>query len=145
MMRNQSGCPDPTAEKAIRLAEPNQADKSRPLVYICIPQLDDEKRVSEMSKAFCRFAVKQHKTPILPFMFLSTYFGDLNSHEKWQAALEMDKEMLLKCSEIWIMDDGLPTCMVLGLLDPWEVDHPIRYYSSDVIRAAAKNQWKKRK
>ena len=49
MMRNQSGYPDPTAERAInhvmakhskQAKQAKQANNSRPLVYICIPIRD---------------------------------------------------------------------------------------------------------
>ena len=57
MMRNQSGYPDPTAERAInhvmaKQAKPakqaDQADESRPRVCICIPIRDLSDELLEM-------------------------------------------------------------------------------------------------
>ena len=57
MMRNQSGYPDPTAERAInhvmakqakQTKQAKHANKARPLVYICIPIRDLGNELLEM-------------------------------------------------------------------------------------------------
>ena len=140
MMRNQSGYPDPTAEAAINHVMSKQADESRPLVYICIPLNCPYEEGLETAAFVCNQAIKEHKTPVCPFMFLELFYGPLDTEEKRRALYEMDKEYLLNCSEIWVVNESLPPCVCAGFLDPDDIDLPC-----SIVRAFKEKDKKGRK
>ena len=106
MMRTKSGLPDPTADKAIGhvTAELKRAAR-RPLVYICSPYRGDVDHNVEQAKRYCLFAIDQHMTPLATHLLYPQILGEQETKETRELALNMGRQIIRKCRELWWFGD----------------------------------------
>ncbi len=106
MMRNQSGFPDPTADVAIgQIATEQHRAARRPLVYICSPFRGDMAGNIRKARKYCRFAIDEHMTPIATHLLYPQILGVRETKETRELALNMGRQIIRKCRELWWFGD----------------------------------------
>lgn len=73
-------------------------------VFICSPYKGKIEENVKKAREFCRYAWQLGKAPIAPHLYFPQFLND-NSEEERQMGLEVSKELLLKCSELWVFGD----------------------------------------
>ena len=89
----------------------------RPLVYICSPASDDPGQ----TRRFCRFALESGHIPLAPQLLFPQFIEDKD------LILLMSIVLLGKCSELWVMEGGVPELVEVAK----KRRQPIRYFSND--------------
>lgn len=84
------------------------------LIFICSPfHSDDKVRQNinlENAKTYCRLAYGQGYIPIAPHLLFPQFLNDDNKIER-ENGIKMSKQLLLKCSEIWVCGDYITNGM----------------------------------
>ncbi len=102
MLRNQSGYPDPTAERAMGHIEiERRRDSRRPMVYICAPYRGDPEANIEKAKEYCKYAIDQHMTPIATHLLYPPVLGMTETPEIRKIVMYMGKTIIRHCRELW--------------------------------------------
>jgi hypothetical protein len=114
LMRNASGCVDPTAFEALQdIIREERAKRLgyMPLTYICSPFKGDIEQNVQNARRYCAFALTQKALPIAPHLLFPQFLGAEaachaeETEETRELALHMGLILLSKCRELWFFGD----------------------------------------
>ena len=107
LMKNASGCVDPTACEALQEIMRQERAKRlgyMPLTYICSPYKGDIENNVQNARRYCAFALSQGALPIAPHLLLPQFMGE-ETEETRDLALHMGLILLARCRELWFFGD----------------------------------------
>lgn len=85
-------------------------EKSRQLVFICSPYSDKDivKQAVNIANAkeYCRIAYGRGYLPIAPHLFFPQFLNDNDPTER-KIGIGLGKQLLLKCSKLWICGERI--------------------------------------
>jgi len=127
---NGSGCPDPTAFKAMTAVAKSKAPAKpyRPLVYIASPFAGDTESNVGRAQGFCRFAVSKGCIPIAPHLLYPQFMDDSDKAQR-ELGLFFALVLLGKCDELWVFDDKISTGMAAEITKAKKRGMPIKYFN----------------
>ena len=102
----------------------------RPLVYICSPYSGDTEANTARARRFCRFALEHGQIPLAPHLLFPQFVDDDDADER-SLALFMDKVLLGKCDELWVLGDEISRGMKAEIAVAERRNQKIRYFSND--------------
>ena len=105
----------------------------RKVVYICSPYSGDVDKNIKNAYAYCRNVIKNGCIPIAPHLFFPQFLNDDNPEER-ELALSMNKELILRCDEVWVFGDTVSKGMAeeIEFARAWEkIIHHIVYIAED--------------
>lgn len=90
-------------------------------VYICSPYRGDTETNIQNAQNYCRAAVEQGCLPIAPHLFFPQFMDDddLKEHE---SSMNMARELLFMCDEIWVFGKDYPTVGMKQEMN-WAIGH----------------------
>ena len=127
---NGSGCPDPTAYKAMMAVAKSEAPAKpyRPLVYVASPFAGDMEYNVSKARGYCRFAVSNGCIPIAPHLLYPQFMDD-DDKEQRELGLFFALVLLGKCDEIWVFGDKISTGMAAEITKAKKRGMPIKYFN----------------
>ena len=86
---------------------------------------------SNISKAqwYARFVAEQGYLPIAPHIYFTQFLRD-HIQEEREMAMEMNRELLEWCDELWVFGDVISDGMKQEI--EWAQDKPIRYFTEEM-------------
>ncbi len=103
----------------------------KPLIYICAPYSGDIEINIKKASDFARFVYDSGCIPVTPHL-LFPFLNDANEKER-NDALFMDKVLLGKCDEVWVLGEDITK----GMAEELELSHrrrqKVRYFSNDFV------------
>ena len=121
--RNAEFYLDETAHKA--LAAISREENNYPRVYICSPFRGDPIRNTINAIRYCRFALRRHRFPIAPHIWLPRFMDDGNATER-ELALSFGLRLLCGCKEVWVFGDTVSAGMAREIRKAKQRGIPIR-------------------
>jgi hypothetical protein len=96
------------------------------LIYICSPLSGNPENI-EKAKKFCRFVLQSGNIPFAPHVYF-TQFMDNSNPEDRNLALEMNKQFLEVCDELWVFGKELTEGMKI------ELEYFVKVKGEDKVR-----------
>jgi hypothetical protein len=124
-MLNASGCPDPTAYKAIKNIS------YMPIIYICSPYRGDVERNTELARGYSKFAVCKGAIPITPHLVFPQFLDDDNEADR-KHAIRMNLILLDRCEEIWVFGDRISEGMATEIERAKKRNMIIKHFTKDL-------------
>lgn len=106
--------------------------KPRDLVFVCSPlkEYEGHSQFDNITNAinYSRFVFDQGYTPLAPHIIFPQFLDDNNPDERGKA-LEMGRQILRHCAEIWVFGTYISAGMQdeILLAQQWEI--PIKYFN----------------
>ena len=90
-------------------------------VYICSPYRGDTETNIQNAQNYCRAVVELGYLPIAPHLFFPQFMDDddLKEHE---SSMNMARELLFMCDEIWVFGKDYPTVGMKQEMN-WAIGH----------------------
>ena len=85
-------------------------------VYICSPCRGDYENNIQRAKEYSKAATGKGCIPITPHIYLTQFMDDTNPAER-ELALEMGRELVLMCDELWAFGLYCPTAGMAAEID----------------------------
>ncbi len=103
----------------------------KPLVYICAPYSGDLEENIKKARIFARFVYDNDCIPMTPHLMFP--FLDDSSLKERKDAMFMDKVLLGKCDEVWVLSETITKGMAeeLGLSNKRR--QKVRYFNNDFV------------
>jgi len=98
-------------------------------VYVSSPLRGNVK--SNISKAqwYARFVAERGHLPIAPHIYFTQFLRDHIPEER-EMAMEMNRELLEWCDELWVFGEVISDGMKQEI--EWAKDKPIRYFTEEL-------------
>jgi len=129
---NAEGYQDPTACIALNKVATEEAKAAfMPLVYVCSPLRGEVECNVQRAQWYSRQAVKLGYIPITPHIYFTQFMNDESPAER-DKALFMNKVLLGKCHELWVVGETISEGMQLEIKWARWRRMPIRYFSEDM-------------
>ena len=90
-------------------------------VYICSPCRGDTKTNIENARKYCRAVVELGYLPIAPHLFFQQ-FMDYDVLKEHESSMNMARELLFTCDEIWVFGKNYPTVGMKREMN-WAIGH----------------------
>ncbi len=103
----------------------------KPLVYICAPYSGAIETNIKKASEFARFVYDSGCIPVTPHL-LFPFLNDTNEKER-NDALFMDKVLLGKCDEVWVLSRDITKGMKEELEISIRRKQKVRYFSDDFV------------
>ena len=133
LLRNASGCMDPTASAALQdMLQEERAKRLgyMPLIYICSPYKGDVEQNMENARRYCAYALSQGMLPIAPHLLFPQFMGE-ESEETRELALHMGLILLTRCRELWFFGDTVSEGMRREISRARHRNMVIHHFSTD--------------
>lgn len=78
--------------------------RTKPIIYICSPLRGNIERNIKKAIGYSRFAYSQGSIPLAPHLIFTTFLDDEIPEER-RAGMEMGRELLTICDELWVFGD----------------------------------------
>ena len=101
------------------------------LVYISSPYTGDPEANAEKARIYSRMAVLQGFIPVTPHIYFPQFMDDTDPAER-ELPMQMNLQLLLSCSEVWVFGTYLSTGMEREIKEAIEHGIPIRLFSKEV-------------
>ncbi len=108
----------------------------KPLIYICAPYSGDIETNIKKASEFARFVYDSGCIPVTPHL-LFPFLNDADKKER-ENALFMDKVLLGKCDEVWVLSKNITRGMKEELEISIRRKQKIRYFSDDFVEVERK-------
>ena len=102
------------------------------MIFVCSPYRGDIETNTKLARRYCRYAVNKGFIPIAPHLLFPQFMDDNDSEER-KLAIEMNLEILQKCSEIWVFGREITIGMWQETKKAQELDIPVRYISTEEV------------
>ena len=80
--------------------------RTKPIVYICSPLRGNIERNIKKAVGYSRFAYSKGFIPLAPHLIFTTFLDDEIPEER-AAGMEMGKDLLTICDELWAFGDRI--------------------------------------
>ena len=80
--------------------------RTKPIIYICSPLRGNIERNVKKAIGYSRFAYSQGSIPLAPHLIFTTFLDDEIPEER-RAGMEMGRELLTICDELWVFGDRI--------------------------------------
>ncbi len=107
------------------------------LVYISSPLRGDVERNIQKAKDYCAYAASCGVIPLAPHTIFTQYLDDAVPEQREQG-LEMGRDLLWRCNELWIMGDRISSGMQEEIECAKKALIPILYVSEEKVREKIK-------
>lgn len=122
---NKEGYYDPTPHQAVFHMD-KEANRRRPLIYVCSPYAGNVEKNVENARRCCRFAVDAGAIPLAPHLLLPQFLSEATERE---LATRMGLVLLGKCEEIWVFGSRITNGMAVEIAKAKRWDMKIRYFT----------------
>lgn len=107
------------------------------LVYISSPLSGDVERNIQKAKDYCAYAASCGVIPLAPHTIFTQYLDDTVPEQREQG-LEMGRDLLRRCNELWIMGDRISSGMQEEIEYAKRIFIPILYVSEEKVQEKIK-------
>jgi hypothetical protein len=82
----------------------------RKLIFVCSPYRDNIYQNTLKAVNYCKYVTMNNHIPICPHIYFTQFLEDTNNIER-KTGIEMGKQLLLLCDEVWLfgqrVSDGM--------------------------------------
>ncbi len=103
----------------------------KPLVYICAPYSEKVEINIKKATSFARFVYESGCIPLTPHL-LFPFLNDSSLKER-KDAMFMDKVLLGKCGEVWVLSETITKGMAEELELSNKRRQKVRYFNNDFV------------
>ncbi len=98
-------------------------------VYVSSPLRGKVKANISKAQWYARFVVERGYLPIAPHIYFTQFLRDHIPEER-EMVMEMNRELLEWCDELWVFGDVISEGMAQEI--EWAKGKPIRYFSEEL-------------
>lgn len=102
------------------------------MIFVCSPYRGDIETNTKLARRYCRYAVNKGFIPIAPHLLFPQFMNDNDSEER-KLAIEMNLEILQKCSELWVFGRGITIGMWQEIKAAQELGIPVHYVGTEEV------------
>ena len=102
------------------------------LIYVASPYAGDIEKNTQFAKEACRFVMSEGHAFFAPHLLYPQVLNESNPDER-QLGLEMGKEILGWCDELWVFGDTVSPGMQAEISLAQEHEIPVIYINTQVI------------
>ena len=98
-------------------------------VYIASPYQGDVETNTANAREYCRYAIRHSYLPVCPHIYFTRLLNDNDANQR-NTGMYLGKQMMLKCSEVWVFGARISEGMKAEIHTAKEHSIPVRYFNS---------------
>lgn len=108
------------------------------MVYICSPFSGDMETNKKTTIEYCRFAMECGVTPVAPHLLFPQFLDDTIPAER-ELGMQMGRELMDSCSELWVMGDTVSSGMKAEIEYAKQNNIPVEYFTAEDMESTNNN------